>query len=245
MISNIALQLYSVRELTAKDFDGTVRKIAAMGYDGVETAGFPGTTPEAASKLFAGLGLKVAGAHSPAPVGDKKNEILDTMAALGCKNLIIPSVRPEEVKTVDSIKRACDMLNEAQQNAAAAGLRLGLHNHWWEMDVVDGKHVYQIMKDLMSPEIFYELDTYWIKVGGLDPVDVVKELGQRAPYLHLKDGPGIKEDPMVALGSGIMDFPSLLEASQPYREWSIVEFDRCALDILVEIEKSIRYLRTL
>jgi sugar phosphate isomerase/epimerase len=87
MPAPIALQLYSLRELLAADYAAGVRKAAEIGYAGVETAGFPGTTPQAAAQLFQELGLTVCSAHSPLPLGDKQAEVLDTMAALGCSRL--------------------------------------------------------------------------------------------------------------------------------------------------------------
>ena len=80
----IALQLYTLREALAGDFAGVVRQVAAMGYGGVETAGFEGTTVKAASQLFSELGLRVTSAHMPLPLGDRKNEVLDALDALAC-----------------------------------------------------------------------------------------------------------------------------------------------------------------
>ena len=88
MPAPIALQLYTVREAIARDYEGVVRKVADIGYAGVETAGFPGTTPEAAGKLFRELGLAVPSAHGPMPVGDKTNEVVDMMHAIGSTRIV-------------------------------------------------------------------------------------------------------------------------------------------------------------
>jgi sugar phosphate isomerase/epimerase len=90
----------------------------------------------------------------------------------------------------------------------------------------------------------FEVDTYWVQVGGLDPAVVITELGPRASLLHLKDGPLTREAPQVALGSGKMDIPTLLKAAS-YLEVPIVEFDRVSGDILVELKRSLDYLKTL
>ena len=81
MPAPIALQLFTLREAAAEDYEGTVRKVADIGYAGVEPAGFPGTTPEAAARLFADLGLEVCSAHLPMPVGEKQQESLETAEA--------------------------------------------------------------------------------------------------------------------------------------------------------------------
>ncbi|HEY9076767.1 MAG TPA: sugar phosphate isomerase/epimerase [Anaerolineaceae bacterium] len=246
MLNHIGLQLYSIRELMNKDFEDSVRKAAALGFTGVETAGFPGTTPQAARKLFDLLGLKVVGAHTRPPVGDQKNEVIETMATIGCTRVINPSLPRDEIKTMDGIKRACDMMNEAAANAHPHGMTIGIHNHWWEMQKVDGEYVYRLMLKLLDPSIFFEVDTYWVKYAGLDPASVVKELGSRAPLLHLKDGPAeSNEQPMVALGTGVMDIPAILAASGNHLEYPIVEFDRCATDIFEALSASVKYLRSL
>jgi sugar phosphate isomerase/epimerase len=242
MAAPIALQLYTLREAMAKDFAGTIRKVAAMGYVGVETAGFPGTTPQEASKLFKELGLVVSSAHSRLPLGEHQNEVLETMAALGCKYLISPNVGTDYFKSIEGIKQARDLLNEANAVAAANGLRLGLHNHWWEFERVEGQYPYDVLLDGLDPAICFELDTYWTKVAGVDPVQVIKKLGARAPLLHIKDGPGVQKEPQVAVGEGIMDIPAIIQAGGSNTEWLVVELDHCATDMVEAVKKSYAYL---
>ena len=122
MTSKIAVQLYSVREFTEKDFAGTVRKIAAMGYAGVEPAGFPGTTAQDAGKLFKELGLAVSSAHTGLPVGKDQGRILEEMAAIGCKNLVCPGVPASLFENKDGIKQAAEQLNHANQICLQNGL---------------------------------------------------------------------------------------------------------------------------
>lgn len=243
-MKNISVQLYSVRELTAVDFVGTVRKIAAMGYQGVETAGFPGTTPQAAAQLFKELGLKVVASHSQMPLGEKQNELIEAVLGVGSPVYIVPGVKPEEIASIDATKQFCEKLNEAAAVCRKHGLAFGFHNHWREMNDIGGKRVYQVMNAELDPQVLFEVDTYWVKTGGLDPAAVVKELGSRAKLLHFKDGPANQEAPMIALGTGVMDFPALVKAAK-YLEVPIVEFDRCAGDILADLKQSCDYLKTL
>src|SRR5690606_12794721 len=119
-------------------FAGTVQAVAAMGYRGVEPAGFPGSTPAAARRLFDDLGLTVVAAHSPLPVGERQNEVLDTMAAIGCRRLVCPWQPPERFETLDGLRQVIDTLTEAHAVCAAHGLSLGYHNHWFEFGQVDG-----------------------------------------------------------------------------------------------------------
>jgi len=241
MTSPVALQLYTVRDLTNDDFEKTVRRVAEIGYAGVETAGFPGTTPEKAARLFASLGLEVPSAHLPMPVGDHKQQALDIAGALGIKRLVA-GMGPDRFKTVDLIREACDLFNEAGAAAAKAGLSFGIHNHWWEFLTIDGRLVCDIMVEHLDPQVFFEIDIYWVQTGGADPATVVKNMGNRAPILHIKDGPCDHESPMTAVGDGRVDIPGVIAAGKPHTEWLIVEMDRCATDMMEAVRKSYTYL---
>jgi len=237
----IALQLYSIREDLGKDFRSGIERVAKMGYAGVETAGFPGTTAQEAAKLFKDLNLTVPSAHTGLPVGDGKNQVLDTMAALGATR-IISGKGPDDFKTIDLIKRTCDAFNEASVSAVENGCTFGIHNHWWEFQQAEGRYVYQVMLECLVPEVFFEIDTYWAQTGGVDPAKAVRELGKRAPLLHIKDGPCVQGEPMVAVGDGKVDFPKVIEAAGSNAEWLIVELDACATDMMEAVDKSYRYL---
>ncbi len=237
----IAVQLYSVRDALAQDFEGVVRKVAAMGYKGVETAGFPGTTPQVAADLFKSLGLEVPSAHSPLPLGDQRDEVLETMRILGCKYLVCPHVPAEEYKSVESVRAVCERLNTANGIARDAGLEFVYHNHWWEYEPLGDTYPYKLMVEQLDPTIGFEIDTYWVKAAGLDPVAVIKELGTRVPLLHIKDGPAVKGESMLAVGDGVVDVASIIDAGKS-AEWLIVEIDRCDTDMVEAVEKSYRYL---
>ncbi|HLY27906.1 MAG TPA: sugar phosphate isomerase/epimerase [Aggregatilineales bacterium] len=239
----IALALYSVREDLAKDFPGVMRKVAQMGYLGVETAGFPGTTPAQAAAVFRSLDLKVVSAHSPLPLGPDKTQILDNVLAVSSDTLICPWLDPETYyQSVDGISRARDLLNEANAVCKAHNLTFGYHNHWFEYGKIDGQYAADILRDGLSPDIIFEVDTYWARTAGADPVDVIRTLGKRAPLLHIKDGPCVREAPMVAFGEGKLDIVSIGKAAQETAKWLFVELDRCATDMLEAVEKSYEYL---
>src|SRR5258708_34625372 len=242
MPSPIGIQLYTVREALAKDFAGVVTRLAEIGYVGVETAGFPGTTPKDAGQLFRKLKLSVPSMHGQMPLGDKKNEVLDTAAALGCEYLVIASLPADDFKTADGIKRNCERLNEANAVARDHKLKLGYHNHWFEFAQVGGKLGHEIMRENLDPAIIFELDTYWIKTAGVDPVQVIKAVGARAPLLHIKDGPAKRDVPQVAVGKGALDIPAIIHAGQPTAQWHIVELDSCATDMMEAVEQSYKYL---
>jgi len=244
MQAPIALQLYSIREALAKDFQGSLEKIAEMGYIGVETAGFPPeVTPAAARQLFKKLGLTIAASHLPLPLGEDKNKVLDMAGELGCRRMICAYLPAEQYyNTLDNVRRSCDLLNEANVVARANGLSLGVHNHWWEFEAVEGEYPYYLWLEHLEADIFFEIDTYWVKTAGLDPVAVLAEFGDRAPLLHIKDGPAEIEPPMTAVGTGVMDIPKIIEAVGDKPEWLIIELDRCATDMFKAVAESYAFM---
>ncbi len=244
MAKRIALQLYTVRDQAAKDYEGVIREVAKMGYTAVETAGFPGSTAHAAAKLFNELGLTVTSAHVPLPLGEKKQEVLEMMEALGKPMLVCTQIGRDDVKSMESLKRLCDRLNEGYQVARDNQIAFGIHNHWWEFGELDGRLVHHIMLDLLVPEITFELDTYWIQVAGRDPVEYIKALGSRVPLLHIKDGPATHNAPMTAVGDGVVDIKGILDAAVP-DVWQIVEMDSCATDVMEATRKSYNFLANL
>lgn len=243
MTKPIAVQLYSLRDALAVDFESTVRKVAEIGYTGVETAGFPGTTPERAAALFQSLGLSVPSAHSPLPLGDQRQEVLDTMAAIGAQYLVLPFLPREDFQNQDTIKAHCERINEANAVLRAAGLTLLYHNHWWEYEQVDGWYPYQVMLEHLEPSVGFEVDTYWVQTAGVPAVEIVRELGDRVPLLHIKDGPLDTNAAMLAVGDGKMDFAPIVQAADA-AEWLVVELDRCDTDMLAAVDKSFHYLTT-
>lgn len=242
MVAPVGLQLYSVREIIAEtSFEEVIRKVAEMGYTGVEPAGFPGTTAAEAKKLFDSLGLALTSAHLALPVGDQKAEVIDTAGILGVKRFAASTSR-DAFGDADALSRLIDTWNEAGENAAAAGLELGLHNHYWEFEEVDGKPGFDHLIERLDKRIFFQVDTYWVQTGGGDVNAVVSGLGDRAPLLHIKDGPCSPTEDMQAVGDGAMDFPAVIAAAGDVPEWLIVELDRCGTDMMEAVAKSVRYL---
>lgn len=244
MKKQIGIQLYSVRDELGKDFGGVISKIAAMGYAGVELAGLPaGITAETARRILKDNGLKIAGAHSGLPAGDNRQKAIDNMLALGCK-ILVSGKGPDCFKTEDLLRQSCEEFNKAAATLKPHGIRFAIHNHWWEFQNLGSKPVYKLMAEALDPSVLFEIDTYWVKTAGADPVAVVRELGKRAPLLHIKDGPCKIGEHMTAVGKGTMDFPPILKAAGA-AEWLIVELDSCATDMMDAVRESREYLGTL
>ena len=241
MAAPIAIQLYTVRDLLAKNFKTVVTQIAEMGYVGVETAGFPGISVVEASDLFADLGLQVCSAHTQLPYGKQKNQVIELADALEISR-VVSSTSRDDFNSIDSIKALCARWNEAAEVADEFDLELGLHNHWWEFSQLEGRMAFDVLMENLDERIFFQIDTYWVNTGGGDASQIVEKLGERAPLLHMKDGPCTQDADMVAVGDGEMDFSQIVEASHGTSDWLIVELDRCETDMMEAVEKSYNYL---
>ena len=245
-LPQIGLQLWTVRKEIEQDMAGALRRVAEMGYAGVETAFFPeGVTLEQAGTMLRDLGLPVFAAHVEIPVGEQRDVVLATAEAYDCDHMVWHGwPEDERYQTMDGIKRLAEIYHEALVFAQSNGLRFGLHNHWWEFQAIDeGGYPFYLIKEMLEPEIFFEIDTYWTKVAGLDPAKVVGDFGGRAPLLHIKDAAVLStEGPMVAVGQGLQDFPAVARAANGATEWMIVELDDCETDMFEAVAQSYRYL---
>jgi sugar phosphate isomerase/epimerase len=246
-IAPLGFQLYTVRKQIEKDLEGTIRRVADMGYLGVETYALPpNITLSEAAKVFRKAGLKVFGMHTELPVGDQRDNILRMAEAYTCDHVIYPGwPQGEKYKSLEATKRTAGIYDEAAAYLKTQGLRFGLHNHWWEFEKVDGIYPFYYLLKHLSSDVFFEIDTYWAKTGGQNPTKVVSDFGKRSPFLHIKDGPAIKGEKayeQVPAGAGAMDFPSIVRAGGQNTQWMIVEFDEYAGDIFQGMQQSYTYL---
>ena len=241
-VKPLAVQLYSAREEIARDFEGTLRQIAAMGYLGIEPyGGMPGALADQAA-LFRELELIVCCSHIAFPDADSKDGILEMAEAFDMSRVAIAFIPPDEFASIDAVKATCGRLNEAGAWARGNGLSLAYHNHWWEYKLIDGVSTLDLMLDELADDVTLEIDTYWVQAGGMEAVDALKTAGARSPLIHLKDGGLDPEGDMTAVGGGKMDMPAVVGVSQATTDWYIVEIDRCAGDMLEAIAESYRYL---
>lgn len=252
--ADIALQLWTVREEIEKDAAGTLRRIAEIGYPAVETAFFPESISiSQAGQLLKEANLGVCSMHGELPVNEENKAAMLKMAeAYTCTRMVWHGW-PEDPRyqTAEGTKELADIYNECLHFAKTNGLTFGIHNHWWEFEEhEDGHSPYKTLSAALDPEIFFELDTYWIKVAGHNPADIVRLFGDRAPLLHIKDGPAkwteaLDQDnpePMVAVGKGSQDFHNVVQAADSSTEWMIVELDNCATDMMTAVAESYTYL---
>lgn len=240
----IALQLYSVRDDVKNDIDRVIAKVAALGFDGVEPFGLTPETAAVTRRACDDHGLKVVSVHAPMPVGDNAQAVMEIAEILAC-NSVVPSTSQHDCESLAALDAAIDRYTEAQQRLADGGLRLGIHNHWWEYEPVDGVYPYKLMLERLPREVFFEVDTYWVQTAAFDPVEVLREMAGRARLLHIKDGPALVAEPMVPAGQGTLDIAAIVRANAAHSEALIVEFDDCATPIWEAVAASRAYLQAL
>ncbi len=238
-----SVQLYSVRDAAAKDFEGVLRRIGDIGFVGVEVAGFHDLTPQQYAAIVEDSGLVTSSAHLTDLSPDGLNAMLDKIQEIGCDVAVCAFMPAERFADLDAIKLSADALNAANDIATSRGVSLGYHNHWWEFATsIDGQTAWSALIDRLDSTVFAEVDIYWATLGGADPRQVIADLGDRLRLMHVKDGPcDAPESPMVPVGSGTLDIPAIL-TSAPTATWHIVELDRCATDMFVALADSHRYL---
>jgi sugar phosphate isomerase/epimerase len=238
----ISLQLYTLREASANDFPAVLKAVGGIGYTGVEAAGFYGLKPRDLRKLVEDQGMVISSTHGPWASPDNLPEVIDTAGELGVK-LVSSGYGREAFADMAAIRATAAKVNLMDERLRAAGLTLFLHNHDHEFDLIDGRLKYDVFAEL-APKVAFEIDTYWAaNFGAVDPAAVVKRHAKRAPLLHVKDGPLVKDQPMLAVGSGKMDFRAVIGAADPkVLQWLVVELDECATDMLEAVRASYDWL---
>ena len=242
----IALQLYTVRQLAAVDLPGTLRAVADAGYRSVELAGLPPTAPGELARHLDEAGLRAVAAHEGIEtLRDDIDAVVARLAEVGCPRVIVPWMPDDDRRTGADVRRFAAELGGFARDLGGHGIRLGYHNHAFEFGPLEGSTVWDLLLAALPPEVEIELDVYWAAVGGRDPAAEIRALGNRVRLLHMKDrapGPEPRDAPA---GDGNIAFPEIVEAARAAGvEWYIAEQDE-PRDPLDDIGRAFSYLRSL
>jgi len=248
----IGLQLYSLRDSMKANVAGTVAAVGQMGYKFVETAGYGdgliyGMDPVEFKNLCESNGLKFLGAHTGQDVPTKE-KWAETMAwwdvciaahkAAGVKWIVQPWMGGTGYESLDGLKSYCEYFNAVGEKCNAAGIRFGYHNHDKEFStVLEGKPVFDWMLELTDPaKVMFQLDLYWIVVGGKVPAEYFDKYAGRFELWHIKD----KEE----LGaSGMMDFAAIFAGKEKSGvKYGIVEVEEYNFPPIESCKKSLDFL---
>jgi len=244
-MGNIALQLYSIKELTAVDFLGTLSKVAKIGYDGVEFAGYFGTSAKDLRKALDTLELQAAGSHiGISELEHNLDHTIEYSLEIQSPYIICPGL-PEEMRdSADSYKRTAEQFNRIGERCKEHGIKFGYHNHDIEFQKFEGEYGLDLLMKHTEPDhLFMELDTFWVEHAGLRSIDFIQQYKERCKILHMKDMKSKEEKKNIEVGSGIIDFNSITNIAKQYNiEWYTVEQEEFDLPQLKSIELSLQYL---
>ena len=242
----IALQLYTVRELASQDLPGTLRAVAAAGYTSVELAGLPDVPAGKLSALLEAANLRVVASHEGIErLREDVTAVAERLAEIGCPRVIVPWMPEDDRHDVDAVRRFAVELGGFAQELARHGMRLGYHNHDFEFASLDGTTIWDVMLAELPPAIELELDVYWAVVGGRDPEAEIRANPGRIRLLHMKDLASGDERHDAPVGEGVLPFPSIVDAARTAGvEWYIVEQDKPA-HALDDIGRSLANLTAL
>ena len=248
--SVIGAQLYTLREFTQTpaDIATTLKKVAAMGYEAVQVSGFGPIGKKELRTILDGEGLKCAATH----VGfggmlDEFDRVVDEHKILGCEYPAIGGMPGQYRKDEAGIHRFAKDASEVAARFKEHGMTFGYHNHSWELQKYGDKLALQILIDECTPDVTFEIDTYWIQHGGGCSVVWINKVPGRIPLIHLKDmAMSDGEQIMAEIGEGNLDWPGILAAAkQAGTVWYLVEQDECRRDPFESLAISLTNLRAM
>jgi sugar phosphate isomerase/epimerase len=251
----IGAQMYTLRDFcrTPADIAAACAKVKKMGYQGIQAsaAGFSTIDGAELKRILDGEGLACAATHEDLLAMDAAavQRCIDKHKLLGCRYTAIGGYFPRDPWTLKLWQDFAAKFNRIAQAFAGSGVQLGYHNHSHELSpVAPGKTALQFLVDTLSPDLWFEIDTYWIAHGGGDPAAWIDKVAGRIPCVHLKDFT-ITPDrtpKMCEIGAGNLNWPRIFKACQSAGcQWLLIERDAGDLDPFDSLRVSFDNLRSM
>jgi len=264
-IEKVGVQLYSVRELMKSEFEGTIAKVAAIGYKEVEFAGLFNHSPKDVRAILDKDGLTAPSSHVGYDIVEGHwPETIEAATIMGQSYIVCPWIPEDARKQPDGYKRIAELFNKAGEASNKAGIKFAYHNHTWEFEpipLLGGKRPYDFLLENTDPKLCnMEMDLCWAEVAGQDPVSYFNRYPGRFPLVHVKD---MKKLPtpsgdnavltkldtlqadMTDVGSGVIDWKKIFaSADKAGIKHFIVEND-WPKDALASLANSYAYLSKL
>ncbi len=257
---NVGIQLYTLRELIAKDPKGVLEKVAAAGYKEVELYGlsdgkFFGMPVSEFAGFLKSLGLKaVSGHYMPVKflfdASEEGNKELDSMighaATMGNSYFTIPWLPAEKRSSIDDYKRIAERLNKGGEVCKKAGLQMAYHNHDFEFKSYDGVNGWDTMVANTDPDLVkFELDIFWAAFSGIDPVEQFNKMKGRIPLWHVKDMDKVNRGNNTEIGNGTIDYKAIFKAAKAsgMKHFFLEQENNYVPDHISSIQNSIKYIK--
>ena len=219
-IGKVGVQLYTVRDLMKSDFEGTIAKVAAIGYKEVEFAGYFDRTPQQVRAVLDKNGLKAPATHVQYDELDAKfPKVIEDSKTIGLEYIVCPWIPEDLRKSPDIWKQASEKFNRCGELSKKAGMQFAYHNHWFEFLPVDGKLPYDQLLELCDKDLVkMEMDLCWITTAGGDPLKYFDRYPGRFPLVHVKD---LKKLPVITTGGpqNFGDTVDLTEVGSGIVDW--------------------------
>lgn len=237
----VALQLWSVRMVMEKDVKGTLKKIAGMGYRGIEFAGYYGLSGKEIRGMLDESGLVCAGSHVGLDLldGEKFEQTVAMNKTLGTDRLIVPGA------DLSDMPKLVNRLNTVHTKAKAAGMRVGFHNHMKEFELVDGKTKFDIIFSGTPEDFLVQLDIGWAFSAGQDISAILRKYSSRIETVHVKESS--KSAPDAVVGEGDIKWPALFDLMEKDTAVKvyIVEQEKYAAGPVESVESCIKNMRSM
>lgn len=225
-----ALQAYTVRNQTAKDFADTMKQVAKVGYKFVELAGYGNLgRAKAVRQALDDAGLKpISGHYSLDLLETKLDEVMADVETLGMDTVVCPFLPENRRQSAADYEKVAKSLEKIGSQLHGPGYILGYHNHNFEFQKFGDKTGLDILyENTPAHLVCAEVDIFWVKHAGADPVELLNKLGERVRLLHLKDMAEGPDKKFAPVGTGTIDFKSVLAtADKNGVRWGIVEQDQ-------------------
>lgn len=247
-MEKIGLQLYSIKEVLAQDFLGGLEKLAKMGYDGVEFAGYYNTPAKELKKALDSFGLKVAGSHVGVKLlKESIEDVIEYSLEIGNPYVICPALPPDMRSSADDYKKTAELLNTYGEKCRKHNITFGYHNHDFEFNKYDGKFGLDILVENTQPEnLIIELDTFWVEYCDLKSVDFIQKYGKRCSLLHIKDMKSWDNKINTEIGKGVMDFKEITSLGKKLGvDWYTIEQEEFEIPMMQSVEEGLNYLRSI
>lgn len=240
-MAKTGLQLYSIKEISEKDFFNAIKLTADCGYDGIEFAGFFDTPAGELKKYMDENGLEACGSHTGiSQLEEEFNGTVEYNLEIGNKYIVIPWIPEEMCSSQDAWLNTAEKMNLLNQKLKEKRMRLGYHNHAFEFKKFEGKYGYDILAENTDSDIILEIDTFWVAYPGENVLEYVTKYNDRLDLLHIKDISDGRES--IEIGSGNIDFKPIVKAAYK-TDWFIVEQEHFNIPMEESIRISCEYLK--
>lgn len=240
----IGLQLYSIREQCAEDLPTSLARVAEMGYQGVEFAGFQGYSATKLRRQLDSLGLQCCGSHTKLEALHNENlaDTIEFNRVLGNPYLICPYIKLE---TITEWRTMAGFFSELAGRVEAHGLHIGYHNHAHDFAALDGEIPWDVFFSATPAQVLMQLDSGNARSGAVDPVTVLRRYPHRSPTVHLKDYSN--GDTNLLIGTGDVNWQEFLSACVTLgdSQWFIVEIENPRMDPFEAVQRSLENLTKL